>query len=124
PSARSSRTRPLLPRACARGSDRTTSGAAADRCQTRVRPLRGKLSSGSIMDLVDACAIVTGGASGIGEATVAALQAAGARVAVLDQREAPAADVSLTVDVGEEEQVIAGVREAGDRLGGLDVGIV
>ena len=76
------------------------------------------------MDLVDACAIVTGGASGIGAATVAALRAAGARVAVLDQRDAPDADVSLTVDVGDEEQVVTGVREAVDRLGGIDVGIV
>jgi NAD(P)-dependent dehydrogenase (short-subunit alcohol dehydrogenase family) len=76
------------------------------------------------MDLVDACAIVTGGASGIGAATVGALQAAGARVAVLDQREAPEAEVSLTVDVGVEEQVVAGVREATERLGRLDVAVV
>ena len=68
------------------------------------------------MDLVDACAIVTGGASGIGAATVAALQAAGARVAVLDQRDAPDADVSLTVDVGDEEQVGRG-RARGRRRG-------
>ena len=76
------------------------------------------------MELLDACAIVTGGASGIGAATVAELHAAGARVAVLDRHDAPDADVSLTVDVGDEEQVIAGVREAVDRLGGLDVAVV
>jgi NAD(P)-dependent dehydrogenase (short-subunit alcohol dehydrogenase family) len=76
------------------------------------------------MDLVDACAIVTGGASGIGAATVASLQAAGARVAVLDTHEAPDADVALTVDVGDEEQVVGGVREAVARLGGLHVAVV
>jgi NAD(P)-dependent dehydrogenase (short-subunit alcohol dehydrogenase family) len=76
------------------------------------------------MELVDTCAIVTGGASGIGAATVAALQAAGARVAVLDRDDAPSADLSLTVDVGEEEQVIAGVREAVDQLGALDIAVV
>lgn len=76
------------------------------------------------MDLSGACAIVTGGASGIGAATVAALQVAGARVAVLDLSDAPDADVSLPVDVGDEEQVVAAVRAAVDRLGGLDVAIV
>ena len=76
------------------------------------------------MDLAGTCAIVTGGASGIGAATVAALQQAGAQVAVLDLHDAPAADVSLTVDIGDEEQVESGVREAVDRLGGLDVAVV
>lgn len=76
------------------------------------------------MDLSGTSAIVTGGASGIGAATVAALHAAGARVAVLDQHDAPDADVSLPVDVGDEEQVIAAVRTAVDRLGGLDVAVV
>ena len=76
------------------------------------------------MDLVHACAIVTGGASGIGAATVAALQAAGARVAVLDLHAAPDADVSLLVDVGDEEQLVAAVREAVERLGALDVAVV
>ena len=76
------------------------------------------------MDLAGTTAIVTGGASGIGSATVAALQAAGARVAVLDRRDAPGADASLVVDVGEEEEVVAAVRDVVDRFGGLDVAIV
>jgi NAD(P)-dependent dehydrogenase (short-subunit alcohol dehydrogenase family) len=76
------------------------------------------------MDLVDTCAIVTGGASGIGAATVAELQAAGARVAVLDLHDAPSAEVSLTVDVGEEDQVVAAVREVSQRLGALDIAVV
>jgi NAD(P)-dependent dehydrogenase (short-subunit alcohol dehydrogenase family) len=76
------------------------------------------------MELRGAGAIVTGGASGIGAATVAQLRAAGARVAVLDLHDAPEADVSLPCDVGDEEQVVARVREAVERLGGLDVAIV
>lgn len=76
------------------------------------------------MELSGANAIVTGGASGIGAATVDALHAAGARVAVLDQNDAPDADLSLPVDIGDEEQVIAAVRAAADRLGGLDVAVV
>ena len=76
------------------------------------------------MELRGAGAIVTGGASGIGAATVAQLQTAGARVAVLDVQDAPAADVFLRCDVGDEQQVVAGVRDAADRLGGLDIAIV
>jgi NAD(P)-dependent dehydrogenase (short-subunit alcohol dehydrogenase family) len=76
------------------------------------------------MELVDSCAIVTGGASGIGAATVAGLQAAGARVAVLDLRDAPGAEMSLTVDIGDEAQVVASVREVVTRLGRLDVAVL
>jgi len=76
------------------------------------------------MELRGAAAIVTGGASGIGAATVAQLRAAGARVAVLDVHDAPDADVSLRCDVGDEEQVVARVREAADQLSGLDIAIV
>ena len=76
------------------------------------------------MDLQGAAAIVTGGASGIGAATVARLRAAGVRVAVLDLHDAPDADVSLSCDIGDEAQVVARVREAADRLDGLDIAIV
>jgi NAD(P)-dependent dehydrogenase (short-subunit alcohol dehydrogenase family) len=69
------------------------------------------------MDLVDTCAIVSGGASGIGAATVTALQAAGARVAVLDLNDAPGADASFAVDIGDEEQVVIAVVNAG--IGGM-----
>ena len=82
------------------------------------------LASGPVMELSGACAIVTGGASGIGAATVARLRAAGARVAVLDVHDAPDADISLPCDVGDEEQVVASVAEAATRMGGLDVAVV
>src|SRR6478672_7568129 len=76
------------------------------------------------MELRGAGAIVTGGASGIGAATVARLRDAGARVVVLDLHDAPAADRSLRCDVGDESQVESSVREAVDHLGGLDIAIV
>jgi NAD(P)-dependent dehydrogenase (short-subunit alcohol dehydrogenase family) len=76
------------------------------------------------MDLQGAGAIVTGGASGIGAATVAHLQRAGARVAVLDLHDAPGAEVSFRCDVGDEPQLVAGVRDAVDHLGALDIAIV
>jgi NAD(P)-dependent dehydrogenase (short-subunit alcohol dehydrogenase family) len=76
------------------------------------------------MELHGARAIVTGGASGIGAATVAALQAAGARVASLDRLDDHAADVSIPTDIADEAQVVAGVAGAADALGGLDVAVV
>ncbi|MDQ1509079.1 MAG: hypothetical protein QOG50_923 [Actinomycetota bacterium] len=76
------------------------------------------------MDLRGAGAIVTGGASGIGAATVAQLRDAGARLVVLDVNDAPAADMSLRCDVGDEQEVESSVREAVDHLGGLDIAMV
>jgi 3-oxoacyl-[acyl-carrier protein] reductase len=76
------------------------------------------------VELDGAAAIVTGGASGIGAATVEALGKAGARVAVLDLQDAPGADVAIECDVGEEEQVVAAVAKAADSLGGLDVAVL
>jgi NAD(P)-dependent dehydrogenase (short-subunit alcohol dehydrogenase family) len=76
------------------------------------------------MELRDATAIVTGGASGIGEACTAQLRAAGARVAVLDIRDAPQADVSVRADVADEMQVVDGVARAVRELGGLKVAVL
>jgi NAD(P)-dependent dehydrogenase (short-subunit alcohol dehydrogenase family) len=76
------------------------------------------------MDLRNARAIVTGGASGIGAACVARLRDADARVVVLDLVETGAADGSFRVDVADEDAVIAGVRQAAALLGGLDVAIL
>jgi NAD(P)-dependent dehydrogenase (short-subunit alcohol dehydrogenase family) len=70
------------------------------------------------MDLQNARAIVTGGASGIGAACVTRLHDAGARVEILDLRSTP------PVDVADEQQVVAGVARAVGALGGLDVAIL
>lgn len=75
------------------------------------------------MDLQGARAIVTGGASGIGAATVAQLRTNGARVVVLDL--APAdGDESVHVDVADEASVVTGVRRAVELLGGLDIAVL
>lgn len=76
------------------------------------------------MELQDARAIVTGGASGIGAACVEQLQAAGARVVSLDLTDAPTADGSVRVDVSDEDAVVAGVRDAVAQLGGLDIAVL
>jgi NAD(P)-dependent dehydrogenase (short-subunit alcohol dehydrogenase family) len=68
------------------------------------------------MDLRDARAIVTGGASGIGAACVAQLQAAGATVTVLD--------LASGVDVADETQVVEAIAGAASELGGLDVAVL
>lgn len=66
-------------------------------------------------------ALVTGGASGIGAATVARLSRDGLRVAALDLAAAPEGDVRVVADVTSEEDVRRGVDEAAAALGGLDV---
>jgi NAD(P)-dependent dehydrogenase (short-subunit alcohol dehydrogenase family) len=76
------------------------------------------------MELHGARALVTGGARGIGAACVAQLRAAGAQVAVLDVADAPDADVSLSVDVGDENAVVAAVADVARRFGGLDAAIL
>jgi NAD(P)-dependent dehydrogenase (short-subunit alcohol dehydrogenase family) len=76
------------------------------------------------MELRHTSAIVTGGASGIGAATVVALQDAGARVASLDRSDSPAADVSLRCDVANESEVVDSVAAAVAALGSLDVAVV
>jgi len=69
------------------------------------------------------CALVTGGASGIGAAVVRALSAGGARVAVLDRSvdSVPSDMFSVCADVSDDEAVRAAVASAVAHLGGLDV---
>lgn len=68
-------------------------------------------------------AVVTGGASGIGAATVTQLAARGAQVAVLDLSTSGSSDAALSVecDVSSTSSVEAAVRQVTDELGSLDV---
>ena len=77
------------------------------------------------MDIDGSAAIVTGGASGLGEATVRALHARGARVTIADvnaeKGQALAQELGLefvSCDVREEEQVQAAVERAAARRAG------
>src|SRR5829696_3608313 len=79
------------------------------------------------MDITGASAIVTGGASGLGEATARLLAQRGARVVVLDLQEAPGEKLAAEIggvfakaDVADEEQVKAAV-EAASELGPLRI---
>jgi NAD(P)-dependent dehydrogenase (short-subunit alcohol dehydrogenase family) len=67
-------------------------------------------------------ALVTGGASGIGEAVARRLLTEGARVAVLDRRAAgPDGVLALSGDVADSQQVNAVVAQVEDELGTIDV---
>jgi NAD(P)-dependent dehydrogenase (short-subunit alcohol dehydrogenase family) len=77
-------------------------------------------------------AVVTGGGSGLGEATVRALAARGARVAILDLGRSKGADVAKSIgdaaifceaDVASEEQVTAALDRAVATFGGLHVAV-
>jgi NAD(P)-dependent dehydrogenase (short-subunit alcohol dehydrogenase family) len=67
--------------------------------------------------------LVTGGASGIGEATARLLAERGARVAVLDRDVTGIAPplIAVQADVTNDAAVRAGVADAVQRLGGLDL---
>jgi NAD(P)-dependent dehydrogenase (short-subunit alcohol dehydrogenase family) len=82
------------------------------------------------MRIEESGALVVGGASGLGEATVRALHGAGARVTIADVNAerggALAAELGLAFvacDVREEEQVQAAVAEAATADGGLRISI-
>ena len=75
------------------------------------------------MEFAGLKAIVTGGASGIGAATVKLLQERGADVAVLDLNpdQAPAGVKAIHCDVSDDASVRQAVEEAAEQLGGIDV---
>lgn len=64
---------------------------------------------------------MTGGASGIGAATVARLRRDRMRVAALDLAASSGADVHVRVDVSSPQEAARGIDEAAAALGGLDV---
>lgn len=68
-------------------------------------------------------AIVTGGASGIGAATVEYLQDRACKVAVLDLNpdSAPEGSVGIHCDISDTESVDAAVDKAAQHLGGIDI---
>lgn len=66
-------------------------------------------------------ALVTGAANGIGRATAAALQEAGALVVGLDLSDAETPIPILRCDLRDEAQIVSAVAEAVRRLGGIDV---
>lgn len=71
-------------------------------------------------DFAGLTALVTGGGSGIGRATVQELSARGAKVAVLDRDPAGAA-LGFAADVSDDAAVRAATAAAIEALGGLDV---
>src|SRR5204862_7078875 len=79
--------------------------------------------------IAESSAIVVGGASGLGEATVRALHAQGAIVTIADvnadKGSALASELELefvACDVRAEEQVQGAVARAGEAQGGLGIG--
>jgi NAD(P)-dependent dehydrogenase (short-subunit alcohol dehydrogenase family) len=74
------------------------------------------------MDPRGKVALVTGGASGLGEATAVALAAAGARVAVLDPTAPARPDfLHLGCDVTDEASTEAAIAAVVGELGGIDI---
>jgi len=65
--------------------------------------------------------LVTGGASGLGAAVVAAVRSAGGQPVVLDRDQVPGDEIlSYALDVSDRSAVAAAVLEAAEALGGLD----
>lgn len=84
------------------------------------------------MQVKDCIAVVTGGASGLGEATVRNLASGGARVTIfdieVDRGEALAKELGDNVvfantDITSEESTQAGIKKAVDAFGGINVAV-
>lgn len=79
------------------------------------------------MDLQDARAIVTGAASGLGEATARYFRQQGAQVVILDRDKAGAATAAeigagfVQTDVTDEDSVAAAMDQAVTQMGGIDI---
>lgn len=82
------------------------------------------------MKVSETAVVVTGGASGLGEATARFFAASGAQVALLDREAARGAQVAAEIDghfvetdVTAEESVGAAMRTAQDKMGGISVAV-
>ena len=84
------------------------------------------------MKLKDVVAVITGGGSGLGEATAREFAAAGAKIAILDLPASPGAKVAeslgkeaifVTADVASAEQSEAAIAETVKRFGGVHIAI-
>ena len=81
------------------------------------------MTAGPELEFTGLTAIVTGGGSGIGAATIRALQDRGARTAALDldPSQAPEGSLQIQVDVTDSAAVDAAVERAAAELGGIDI---
>jgi len=75
---------------------------------------------GATYDFSGRCALVTGGASGIGLAAAERLRAEGAKVAVFDRKPA-GGGLSIEGDISSSADVDAAVRRVEDELGPIDI---
>ena len=72
-------------------------------------------------DFSGRCALVTGGASGIGKAVCARLRAAGAEVAVLDRKPDGGDGLAVVADITDPADVSAAVARVEAELGRIDI---
>ena len=85
------------------------------------------------MNLKDKVALVTGGASGLGQATVEAFVAKGAKVVILDINEQNAAEIIknlgddnvmfISTNIMEEEPVVSAITNIKEKFGGLHIAV-
>jgi 3-oxoacyl-[acyl-carrier protein] reductase len=76
---------------------------------------------GATYDFSGRCALVTGGASGIGRAAAARLRESGAKVAVFDRERAEGDGLAVQGDISSSADVEAAVRRVESELGPIDI---
>jgi 3-oxoacyl-[acyl-carrier protein] reductase len=76
---------------------------------------------GASYDFSGRCALVTGGASGIGAAAAVRLRESGAEVAVFDRRAAEGDWLAIEGDIASSTEVGAAVRRVEQELGNIDI---